>query len=449
MIVDCCTYFMEADLLALRLAELDPVVDRFVVVEGNRTHAGAPKESHLRANFARFQPYAHKLTLWMADLPEGDGLCWTWRREIAQRNAIADALASLHLNHDDMILISDCDEIPRRGFVNALFQLQPDTIAVAVQRLHYYTFNHVAPDAQWFGTRATQYANVQALGADGVRYAGHERGGFPRIAHAIDAGWHFSYFGGPEYVKTKIESFLHQELNHPEHRDEATIKERIANGQDVYGRDWQNFTIGAARDLPSAVYEQPMGWAHHFHPEYAPAFHEDWTGAAHSTALTQIASFAPPEGICAEIGSWEGVSTIAIAYGLGERTLYAVDTWAGNSDEDPNHYTVGQAKQRDVYAQFLRNIEAYGRHFVEPKRCDWRVWAERNTSPIAFLHLDAAHDEQSVSEQLAAFLPRLVPGGIICGDDYYAEGVQRAVRAALPDHVSNGRIWWWRRMDAS
>lgn len=445
MIIDCCTFFQELDLLELRMAELADVVDYFVVVEGNRTHAGAPKGSVIRANFDRFRKYADRLLLHTAILPEGEGLHWTWRREIAQRNAIKDALDLLHLDPDDMILISDCDEIPRRGFVNALHQLPPDGIAIAVQRLYYYTFNHTAPEMAWNGTRATQWANVQALGADGVRYVEGARGGFPYIMRARDAGWHLSYFGGVEAVQSKIESFLHQELNHPEHRNLDTIAARIAKGADVYGREWQNFTIGPAADLPSAVYEQPLKWQHHFHPDYAPRFHEDWTSGEHSTALTRIASFAPDDGICVEVGSWEGASTIAIARGLGERTLYAVDTWAGNSDEDPDHPTVAIAERRDVYAQFLRNVEAYGMHYIEPKRMDWTLWAARNENPIAFMHLDAAHDECSVRDQLSVFLPRLVPGGIICGDDYYAAGVQTAVRAAIPDAISNGRIWWWRK----
>lgn len=445
MIIDCCTYFMEADLLELRMAQLDSMVDLFVVVEGDRTHAGAPKESVLRKHFDRFRKYADKIVLWTAILPEGDGLHWTWRREIAQRNAIKDALESLRLNHDDMILISDCDEIPRREFVQSLHQLPPDGIAIAVQRLYYYTFNHTAPDIAWNGTRAAQWANVQALGADGVRYVETARGGYPRILRARDAGWHLSYFGGTSAVRTKIESFLHQELNHPEHRDEATIAERINSGADVYGREWQQFTIGPAVDLPDCVYEQPTTWAKHFHPGYAPLFHEGWTSAEHSTALTRLARFAPDAGICVEVGSWEGVSTIAIARGLCERTLYAVDTWAGNSDEAADHYTVELAQGRDVFAQFLANVQAYGMHYIEPKRCDWRIFAIAVDDPIAFIHLDAAHDEQSVSDQLATFLPRLVAGGIICGDDYYAPGVQAAVLRAIPDVLSNGRVWWWRK----
>lgn len=445
MILDTCVFFQELDLLELRMAQLDGLVDLFVIVEGNRTHAGQPKESVLRKHFDRFRKYADRIVLWTAILPEGDGLHWTWRREIAQRNAIKDALESLHLKPDDMILISDCDEIPRREFVQSLHQVPPDGIAVAVQRLYYYTFNHTAPDTLWNGTRATQWANVQALGADGVRYVEHARGGYPRILRARDAGWHLSYFGGVAAVQSKIESFLHQELNEPEHRDETTIAERIARGADIYGREWQNFTIAPAVDLPDAVYEAPMTWAHHFHPDYMPTFHEGWTNADHSVALTRLAHFAPDDGICVEVGSWEGVSTIALARGLGERTLYAVDTWKGNGDEAGDHPTVELAQTRDVFSQFLTNVRAYGMHYIEPHRCDWQAWAKCNDEPLAFIYLDASHDEQSVASQLAAFLPRLVPDGIICGDDYYAPGVKRAVDAAIPDVIENGRIWWWRK----
>lgn len=443
MILDCVPYFNEASLLELRLHELDPVVDLFVVAEGDRTHAGALKPSYLPADLLR--RWSHKLIVHTATLPEGDGLTWTWRREMAQRNAIQDALARLRLQPDDMVLISDCDEIPRRAFVQHLPALPADGIAVAQQRMSYYTFNHTAPEVLWTGTRATQWANVQALGADNVRYVAAERGGFPRRYLIRDAGWHFSYFGGVERVATKINSFLHQELNSDAVRDPAAIAARIASGEDVYGRAEQRFTIDWATDLPAAVTERPCQWLEHFHPDYAPVFHERWTTDPHAALLARIARYAPSEGRCVEIGSWEGLSTVAIAGALAGRMLEAVDTWAGNADEDGAHPTVTAAAERDVYAAFCRNLRAYGLTNVLPRRMDWRAWAAESDAPLAFVHLDAAHDEATVSAQLAALLPRLLPGGIIAGDDAYAPGVQAALAARLPDATSDGRVWWWRK----
>lgn len=441
MIIDCVPWYKEVDLLELRLCELDPVVDMVVVVEGDRTHAGEPKPSYLPTDLVR--RWAHKLHVHTAALPEGDGLVWTWRREIAQRNAIADALARLRLAPDDMVLISDCDEIPRRQFVGMLPWLPQDGIAVAMQRLHYYTFNHTS-DAVWTGTRATQYANVQALGPDGVRYAGRERGGFPHLYPIRDAGWHFSYFGGPEYVREKIGAFLHQELNTGDVRDPEVIAARIAAGEDVYGRPEQSFRIGTAADLPHAVTERPTRWLAHFWPEHAPAFTERWTSDDHAALLARLAQ-AAPEGRCVEIGCWEGLSTVAIAGALLGRPVEAVDTWAGNADEDEAHPTVAAARERDVYGQFVHNMRAFGLGNVLPRRMDWRAWAAESDAPLAFVHLDGAHDERTVSAQLDALLPRLVDGGIICGDDYYAPGVSGPVNAHLPGAVTDGRTWWWKK----
>ncbi|MBW2533223.1 MAG: glycosyl transferase GT17 family protein, partial [Deltaproteobacteria bacterium] len=43
MIYDCFPFFNELDLLKIRLEELRPVVDRFVLVEATRTFGGAVK----------------------------------------------------------------------------------------------------------------------------------------------------------------------------------------------------------------------------------------------------------------------------------------------------------------------------------------------------------------------------------------------------------------------
>lgn len=440
MILDACTFFNEADLLELRFCELDPVVDHFVVVEGDRTHAGEPKPSHLPRELVL--RWAHKLTVITAHLPEGEGLHWTWRREIAQRNAIMDALEKLRCLPDDMVMISDCDEIPRRQFVGLLPSLPADGIAIAQQRLSYYTLNHIA-NTGWSGTRATQYANVRALSPDGVRYAGRERGGFPRLFPVMDAGWHLSYFGGAERIETKIRSFLHQELNSDDVRDLDTIAARIESGADVYGREEQAFTIAPAHDLPDAIYERPQRWQAHFHSAHAPTFHENWMGAEHSARLAWLAKQAPQAGLYVEIGSWEGASTIALAHAL-PGLLIAVDTWAGNADEDAGHPTVEAAQARDVYQQFVTNVNAFGLTNVLPQRMDWRDWAAANSDPIGLCFLDASHDAETVADQIRAFAPRLVPGGLLCGDDWHAPGVRLAL-TLLEGVESDGKIWWWGR----
>ncbi|MGN0889698.1 MAG: hypothetical protein ACI4UY_12560 [Kiritimatiellia bacterium] len=47
MIVDSFPFFQEFDLFEVRLTILDPIVDRFIIVEGTRTYSGQPKPLRL------------------------------------------------------------------------------------------------------------------------------------------------------------------------------------------------------------------------------------------------------------------------------------------------------------------------------------------------------------------------------------------------------------------
>ena len=61
MIYDCVPLFQELDLLELRLRELAPVVDRFVIVEANKTHSGKDKPLHFMEQQRRFAPWLNKI----------------------------------------------------------------------------------------------------------------------------------------------------------------------------------------------------------------------------------------------------------------------------------------------------------------------------------------------------------------------------------------------------
>ena len=56
-IFDCFKFFNEIELLHLRLMELSPVVDYFVLVESNKTHTGNPKEFIFEKNKEIFTEY--------------------------------------------------------------------------------------------------------------------------------------------------------------------------------------------------------------------------------------------------------------------------------------------------------------------------------------------------------------------------------------------------------
>jgi hypothetical protein len=89
MIIDAFPLFNELDILELRLTELSPVVDRFVIVEANRTHKGTLKPLHYAENAQRFAEWKDKIVhvVWRY-ATRATGLAAIRRREMMQRNAI-------------------------------------------------------------------------------------------------------------------------------------------------------------------------------------------------------------------------------------------------------------------------------------------------------------------------------------------------------------------------
>ncbi len=61
MIIDSFPFFNEIELLDLRLNYLDKQVDKFVLVEGTKSHQGKEKKLYFDKNKSLFKKYKKKL----------------------------------------------------------------------------------------------------------------------------------------------------------------------------------------------------------------------------------------------------------------------------------------------------------------------------------------------------------------------------------------------------
>ena len=105
-IYDCLMYWDEDLILDLRLNILNEYVDKFVIVESNKTWQN--NEKKLNFNIERFKEFKSKIIyIPILDMPGGDN---PWIRENFQRNCILRGLKEAEDN--DLIIISDADEIP-------------------------------------------------------------------------------------------------------------------------------------------------------------------------------------------------------------------------------------------------------------------------------------------------------------------------------------------------
>jgi hypothetical protein len=250
-VFDTFIFYNELELLEIRLNELSDVIDRFVLVEADRTFTFKPKPLHFKEHEAEYDTFLHQISAFNCPLPAEppgahDDYKRGWNREHAQRACVHDALAGLREGDrprpDDIVLLSDVDEVPRREPILALKACDVDSAelergVVFVERQHAYTFYYELGErsdwpgyANWPGTVAVSQPAFERMHAGGVRFARDNKA----LRRIYDAGWHFSPFpfGDASRVVDKLGAWAHQEERRQtsEYRDQRRWQAAIAKG---------------------------------------------------------------------------------------------------------------------------------------------------------------------------------------------------------------------------
>ena len=141
-IIDAFIFYNELDILELRLKELDSLVDTFILVEATKTFAGNPKECYFENNRNKYQNYLNKIIhIIVSDMPEQGS---AWDREAHQRNAIRRGYEKMDIGLDDIVMMSDVDEIPDAETIRKVKdRLENDTVYKLEQRMFYYNYSCV------------------------------------------------------------------------------------------------------------------------------------------------------------------------------------------------------------------------------------------------------------------------------------------------------------------
>ena len=244
-IFDCFMYFDEEVVLDVRLNTLDKYVDYFVIVESSFTHKGDNK--NLMFNHNKFEKFKNKIIYLVYDkqpkgievVNENDSEGEKSRkyilnailRENGQRNFIQNGLNKAEDN--DIILISDVDEIPNLSEVN--FNNISEKIIMFHQDMFYYKFDLKIPNLLWTGTKGCRKKYL--LSPQWLRNV-KDRKYFPfridilfsekkysSIKFISNGGWHFSNIKTAEQIEYKLKSYLH----HREFDEQSLSVEEIQN----------------------------------------------------------------------------------------------------------------------------------------------------------------------------------------------------------------------------
>lgn len=127
-IFDCLLFNNELDLLEIRCNELKGVVDVHVLCESKITFTALNKPLNFKENQRKFNDFniSYKETP-----PLNFG--WSWGNEWFQRNYIYENLLSLNPEPDDIVLLSDTDEIPNKDTLVNLIKNFSDNSVVLLQ----------------------------------------------------------------------------------------------------------------------------------------------------------------------------------------------------------------------------------------------------------------------------------------------------------------------------
>jgi tetratricopeptide (TPR) repeat protein len=229
-VVDCFPYFNEKELLELRINLLKDHVDLFVIVDGNYTHSGNPKEFTCKQVIEELnlpKDKIHLIELDMSDEFVGPPTTdydikfssnpKVGSREKFQRDSIKDILDKF--DDDTVFIISDCDEIINPNNINFLSNIVKYNSSIlkvplvllegrADLRVYDKSGNREPWDKYTF---MCLKKHLEKNSATHIRfgqnfeflYAGDNNQIF------LDLGWHFSWMQSPEDRIYKFESFSH------------------------------------------------------------------------------------------------------------------------------------------------------------------------------------------------------------------------------------------------
>lgn len=192
-IFDCFTFFNDLELLELRLMTLNDVVDYFVLVESDRTLVWNKKDFIFEKNKHLYEKYLDKIIyVKVEDSPVFDASKNIWSIENFQRNCITRGLTNA--KDEDRIMISDIDEIANPSKIKEA--KESNGPVVFNQRLFYYFINCMSTKRSWNGP-----VMVPFKGMPSPQELRNTKRRFPKI---INGGWHYTYMGGLERIRLKL-----------------------------------------------------------------------------------------------------------------------------------------------------------------------------------------------------------------------------------------------------
>jgi beta-1,4-mannosyl-glycoprotein beta-1,4-N-acetylglucosaminyltransferase len=220
-----------------------------VINEANVTFTGKEKQLYFQENRQRFKKWDDKIIhnviidnndnfenyidgkLYHRPLKEDNiyKLPMHYQRDVFHRDSCIYGILQ-EAQDDDIIFTSDADEIANPLVVERMGDwFDRSNHYVMVGPCYYYYLN-VQVEDNWMGTRVCTLEHLKTTSIDKLRQSHKD------AWKIMSGGWHWSFFGGADRVRAKIEAYAHQEHNIEQLK--MSMESRIENNEDPCGRDY-------------------------------------------------------------------------------------------------------------------------------------------------------------------------------------------------------------------
>ena len=425
-ILDIFPYFNEVELLELRINLLRGKVDEFVICDANFTFSGMPKDYTARKVVQELGLF-DKITILeidLAALQDKDPI----DRERAQRNA-----AAKFITPGNLAIVSDCDEIMDPAFVDYFCQVataNPQSIIrIPMPLLHGRAdlrVNKYGVPIIWqsgficLPHHLKKYTLSDIREAESYRIPIDYDSRIPVDNNQVEmAGWHFSWMGDvstlynasthiTDYIEDNISTYTDQSI--PSFLESYVP---CVGATDALGRYHHSLSAYDTSLLPPKLFTLPRVLQFllpppHPHIYEDPCFGENWF--TFPSLYKRMVEEFPSDSTFVEVGVWKGKSAaymcVEIARSKKHIRFYCVDSW---EDQDIYHTFVTNMKPVEVYYTPVRlsSVEASERLFANKS--------------LDFVFIDSDHSYDTTIQELLAWTPKIKPGGILAGHDYYPD----------------------------
>lgn len=233
-VFDAVLFSNEVDMLTIRWNELYPYITQFVLLESNSTFTGLPKPLYYANNRDDFKFVEPRLTYGTIGgrFRKGEN---PFVEEAYQRVALDQLLRIAGIEDDDLLIMSDVDEIPSRHTIDLLRWCDDIPPVLHLELRDYlYSFEFYIDNKSW-------RASVHRYKMGTTRYA-HYRQSDDLLS---DAGWHCSFcFRHISEFIFKMKAYSHNDrVRFAHYLNPDRIQDVICKGADLFDMLPEEYTF--------------------------------------------------------------------------------------------------------------------------------------------------------------------------------------------------------------